>query len=138
MRQNNASVKFIPVAILIILLVGLFQKCSSQSPLISSANAQKITPKKYTGKIVGGSVLFVTGVRVLGLTIFADNYTPATETFPTIKKPGLALGFSFGGASAVTGAILMGIGLNERNIYRGGESSLSLICSDRIGIAYNF
>lgn len=74
----------------------------------------------------------------MGFTIFADNYKALTETFPLIKKPGIALGFSLGSAATVTGAILLGVGLNERSIYNDRKRSVSIICSDKIGIAYRF
>lgn len=101
-------------------------------------NAQEAPPKKYKPKIISGAILFPSGIQVLGLTIFAENYEPVMKNFPKIKNPGIALGYSLGGVATVVGAILLGVGLNERNIYSNKNTSVSLICSDRLGFAYKF
>lgn len=105
---------------------------------VIAVSAQEAGNSNFNGKIVGGSVLMATGAHVIGLTIFAENYKPITDSYPKIKKPGIAIGYSLGSAATIGGAILLAVGLNERNVYSDNKNSVSVICTDRVGLCYTF
>ena len=89
--------------------------------------------QRFKSKIIAGSVILSFGVVLINGAVVYHYVTKGQIPTGTI---GLAV---IGSLSTITGAVLLGLGIHDRVVFRERKASLSMDVSlNQIGLTYNF